>query len=74
MVDWNSSARHTEFEGREHRERRLREEAEKLMADHPMGCSCGEPVCPQWQADQEGEAYDHDDFVEAYVEANIDEV
>ena len=21
--------------------------------DHPAGCSCGSPGCPEWQADQE---------------------
>lgn len=22
------------------------------MNDHPEGCSCGSPECPQWQAEQ----------------------
>lgn len=49
-----------------------REEAKAIVARHPMGCSCGDPECPQLQCAYAGEDYYPDEWIESYVSSQCD--
>lgn len=43
------------------------EMAQRIVGEHPLGCSCGSPECPQLQASLMGVAYFPDEFIRDFV-------